>query len=584
MRTTLMTRKNKLPVKLACDASSYGIGAVLSHVFPNGSERPIAYASRTLNQHEKMYSQLDKEGLSTIFGVQKFTQYLYGRHFTLTTDNKALSRIIHPNTAIPNIAAARLVRWSVILAAYDYEIELKPTQKHLNADMLSRLPVSAASNNYLPNSINTMQIDFLPITAQKIRLATAQDPTLSRVIRYLSQDMWPQDISSDLKPYFDKRLELSLENGILLWGLRVVIPEKFKLDIMNELHDQHPGIVRMKALSRIHVWFPNIDKAIEEKVNTCNDCKKVSRNPPKTFIHPWNWPTQPFDRVHIDFMGPFYGKNYLLLVDSYSKWMEVDIIPVTSSFKTIEILRRWFSQFGLPYQLVSDNGPQFTSTEFEHFMKSNGVKHIFTSSYHPSSNGGAERFVQTIKNGLRTANIQTGNSEQKLRNFLLAYRTTPSSTTGQTPSELFVGRRIRTRLDLLKPDLKQRMENQRAQMEFSNRNQRQTPRTFCGGDNVLVRNLTNGPKWLSGIIKQQIAPLTYMIQLGNRMIKRHIDHIISSNENVRIEKQKPDDWSYNFDGNKNKLNADLPVTVKQDQDGKRYPSRNRNTITRYGFE
>ena len=274
-----------LPVKLACDASSYGIGAVLSHVFPNGSERPIAYASRTLNQHEKMYSQLDKEGLWTIFGVQKFTQYLYGRHFMLTTDNKALSRIIHPNTAIPNIAAARLVRWSVILAAYDYEIELKPTHQHLNADMLSRLPVSAASNNYLPNSINNMQIDFLPITAQKIPLATTQDPTLSRVIRYLSQDMWPQDISSDLKSYFDKRLELSLENGILLWGLRVVIPEKFKLDIMNELHDQHPGIVRMKALSRIHAWFPNIDKAIEERVNTCNDCKKVRRNPPKTFIH-----------------------------------------------------------------------------------------------------------------------------------------------------------------------------------------------------------------------------------------------------------------------------------------------------------
>ena len=272
-----------------------------------------------------------------------FKGYLYGRHFMLTTDNKALSRIIHPNTDIPNISAARLVRWSVILAAYDYEIELKPTQKHLNADMLSRLPVCAASNNYLPNSINTMQIGFLPITAQKIRLAT-------RVIRYLSQDMWPSDISSDLKPYFDKRLELSLENGILLWGLRVVIPERFKLDIMNELHDQDPGIVRMKALSRIHVWFLNIDKAIEEKVNTCNDCKKVSRNPPKTFIHPWNWPTQPFHRVNIDFVGPFYGKNNLLLVDSYSKWMEVDIVPVTNSFKTIEILRRWFSQFGLPYQ------------------------------------------------------------------------------------------------------------------------------------------------------------------------------------------------------------------------------------------
>ena len=148
MSATVLAHYNPdLPVLLAGDASAYGVGSVISHVFPNGEGRPIAFASRTLTSSEKNYSQLEKEALSLIFGLQKFHQYLYGRKFTLVTDHQPLTTIFNSKKGIPTLAAARLQRWALLLSTHSYTIQFRPTKAHGNADGLSRLPVKKGSTN-----------------------------------------------------------------------------------------------------------------------------------------------------------------------------------------------------------------------------------------------------------------------------------------------------------------------------------------------------------------------------------------------------------------------------------------------------
>ena len=389
----------KLPIRLAADASAYGIGAVISHVMPNGEEKPVAFASKTLTSSDQNYAQIEKEALDLVFGVKKFHQYLYGRKFTLLTDHRPLTTILGPKKGIPPIAAARLQRWAVQLAAYSYEIEFKSTNDHCNADVLSHLP--------------------------------RQDAIVSKVLQYTRKG-WPNTITDSLKPFSHRKNELTIEGECLLWGTRVIIPSKLRETVLKELHQGHPGVTSMKATARSHLWGPGLDKDLEKVARSCLSCQAVKQAPAAAPLHPWVWPSRPWERVHVDFAGPFLGEIFFLAIDAHSKWGEVYPMVHTSSSKTIELLRHLFASYGLPEQLVSDNGPQFTSEEFKWFMKGNGIRHIRCAPYHPASNGLAGRLVRSFKEAMKAAKHDGLSLNHSLENFLFTYRTIPHATTHQS--------------------------------------------------------------------------------------------------------------------------------------------------------
>ena len=434
----------RLDLVVAGDASAYEIGAVLSHKMPNGEERPVAFASRTLSSAERNYSQVEKEALACVFAIKKFHSYIFGRSFTLVTDHKPLLTLFGENKPISPQASARVQRWALTLAMYNYQIAFKPTTAHSNADGLSRLPLPEAPSEVPVPPEFVLLVEHLldaPVKAHEIRTWTRRDPLLSRVKQFI-QSGWPATVESQLRPYWTRRCELTVLDGCIVWGSRVVVPSPGRQRVLQQLHEGHPGMARMKGLARMHMWWPRMDEDVTQVVRSCHECQKNQATPPQAPLQPWSWPKQPWSRLHLDFAGPMLNHMFLVVVDAHTKWIEVVPMSNSTSFSTIQQLRTLFAQFGIPRTVVTDNGPCFISEEFREFMIKNGIHHIRSSPYHPASNGLAERAVRVFKEGFKK--MKEGTISDKIARFLFSYRNLPHSTTGVSPAELMFGRQLRS--------------------------------------------------------------------------------------------------------------------------------------------
>ncbi|XP_054708231.1 uncharacterized protein K02A2.6-like [Uloborus diversus] len=526
-KTVLAHYDERLPLQLSCDASPVGLGAVLSHIV-EGEERPVAYASRTLTKAESNYSQTEKEALAIVYGCKKFHQYLFGRTFVLVTDHQPLLTIFAPDKSIPAMSAARLQRWALLLSSFKYTIKYKKGILHQNADALSRLPDENIETDMYPSDIfRVSYVDELPLMSDDIARATRVDKVLGVILKYVQSGFPESTDNPELKPFFNRRDELSCDKNCLLWGMRVVIPSVYRSRVLDLLHGTHQGTTKMKAIARSHVWWPNLDKDIEGISSQCLACQKTARDPPASPLQPWRWPKAPWHRVHIDFAQK-YQSNYLIVVDSFSKWIEVIKMSSTVSSSTIAALQQLFSRYGFPLEIVSDNGPQFISHEFSQFLKSVGVVHTLIPAYHPKSNGLAERSVQTFKYALdkmsadRNDNSSIGN---KIQRFLLMYRSTPHSTTGKSPAELFLGRHIRTTLHLLHPCTSSHVEKKQVEQKFYHDRSHSRNSSFSPNQIVWVRSHRSKQKWTQGTLVKPKGFNTWVVNIDGKFFLAHNEQI-----------------------------------------------------------
>lgn len=503
---------------VAADASCYGKGGVLMHVFPDGKLRPVMHVSASFSSAERNYPQIQREAAALQFAVKRFHKYLYGRNFELQTDHKPLLAIFGAKDGIPAYTASRLQRYALTLLAYDFNIKYVSTTSFGYADIISRL-IAKHPREDEETVIASIQEDFehqcfaietaksLPINFQDVQRATKHCPTLTKVAEFINTG-WPKSRkniqSSEVAKFFDHRCGLMVINGCIFHGDRIVIPQQFQNKILNETHHGHPGYVRMKLIAQSRVFWPGINRDIETKVKSCGNCAKVTKSPPKCTPQPWPLPSKPWSRIHADYAGPINGQYFLIIVDAFSNWPEIFKTTSTTTSKTIQLLQDAFSNNGLCDTLVTDNGPQFTADGFTQFMINNGIQHVRTAPYHPQSNGRAEKFVDILKTALSKID---GNIDEKLREFLTTYRSTPSyALAGKTPSELINNRSMKTRLDLLKQN------SNTSQGAIHNLSKR-----FDVGTKVyyqLHRNNHNW-EWVAANIVQQIGSVNYKIQLDN---------------------------------------------------------------------
>jgi hypothetical protein len=509
---------------LAVDASPVGVGAVLSHKMPDGSEKPIQYASKTLNNTQQKYAQIDREAYAIIFGIKKFHQYLYGRKFDLITDNKPVSQIFSPQKSLPLLTLSRMQHYAIFLQDYNYNIIYRSTNLHSNADAMSRLPIKAEDDSVM-DEIDFMKInliEMMPITVEELGNATIHDSTVKELIHGLRTGK-----TVNAKDRFGiDQTEFSLLQNCLMRGIRAYIPKSLRGKILDELHSSHFGISRTKNLARSFCWWLGIDSDIETMIQSCTQCILTRQNPPKSQIHAWEPSKMPFERIHADFAGPFKGKYFLIVVDSFSKWPEVAIIPDLTAETTIRYFRQIFSRFGLPQILVTDRGTQFTSSLFQDFLQMNGVKHKMGAPYNPSTNGIAERLVYTIKQKLKTIQCASNEFEKYICNILMSYRISVHPATGKSPSMLMFGRQMRSRLDIMIP------KNEVRKYEYKSNN---STRDIAVNDRVQAREFLNtGEKWKIGIVIKKLGFLHYMIKLQDgRIWKRHINQIRKIPNNIQ---------------------------------------------------
>ncbi|MCP4342595.1 MAG: DDE-type integrase/transposase/recombinase, partial [Desulfobulbaceae bacterium] len=445
---------------LTTDASDIGLGAVLSQVV-DGKEHPVSFAHKTLNESQRNYSTPEREALAVVWATEHFEKFLLGHRFILRTDQNSLTTLMTRFTD----TSKQIARWYDRLRHYTFTVEHIKGKENCCADMLSRLASEnqTSSEPALSDDNDSIIVTSLALSSksimEEIASASKSDSLIQKVMKYMVTS-WPSknSLTGDLRVFFKHRDELSAFGKCLFLGERLVIPATKQDSILQLLHKGHPGCNQMQQKYKDSYFWPGGGERVSDFVKNCNACSLAGKNshsePVKTTAVPP--PKDAWSKLAIDITGPFWTaprdhQNIVVLSDYYSKYPEIMFTHKVTSTKIISWLKEVFGRFGNPNELVSDNGPQFTSSEFTAFLASRNIKHRLIARYNAPENGLVKVFNRSLKKGSQVISCSTDlHFRDGILDLVESFRATAPDH-GESPYKLLLGYNPQTTSDVRNP-------------------------------------------------------------------------------------------------------------------------------------
>ncbi|XP_028394422.1 uncharacterized protein K02A2.6-like [Dendronephthya gigantea] len=333
------------------------------------------------------------------------------------------------------------------LQQYHFSVKYKKGKEMYIADTLSR----AALTNPTKMGTSDEEVFRMELSSMDLRPPNLSNVTFERLKEEVSSDVtmkslyetvlkgWPLDralLPVDLRPYWSFRDEITVDKGILLKSHQVIIPSSMRQEMLNKIHKAHQGADSSIRRARETLFWPGMSAAIRQTCSSCGLCAQYKSERPTEPMKSQEIPTLPWERVRVD-LFQLDGKTYLVTVDHYSDFIEIDWLKNTSAMAVINAMKKNFTRAGIPRVCISDNGPQFSSHEYSQFASEYGFNPVKSSPYHSKGNGKAESAVKVAKNILKKARHE----DPYLA--LLAYRNTPQQGHKFSPAQRLMNQKLR---------------------------------------------------------------------------------------------------------------------------------------------
>lgn len=532
------------PVTLQVDASQRGLGAALMQPSECEKLQPVAFASCQMRPNEEIWAQIEKECLAILAACNKWDQWIYGLNVTVHTDHQPLETIFKkPLSAAPR----RLQKMMLQLQRYKIHVVYKKGSTLHVADTLSRATLSHQNDSDEPD-FNIFRIELehdvpsneglTSLTLLQLRVQTLKDDDMQLLAKTIVTG-WPSskdNLSPSLCPYWTFKEEMTVQDGLIYKGSQVVVPTAMRKTMLQKIHGAHLGAEPNYRMCRDVLFWPGMKAEIIDTCSTCGKCAQFNSENQKEPMMSHPIPTYPWQYVSQDIFE-FEAEAYLVTVDHYSDFIEVDKLPNTLASTIVEKTEPHFSRNGAPAVVVSDNGPQFISHEYADLCDRYGTKHVTSSPYWAQGNGKAEASVKILKMILYKC------GKKRLWEGLLNQRNTPPQFHDKSPAQRSMGRRTRGLIPvaerLLIPEghdpasVRNAIHERRKQAKiYYDRKAGPTRPEVSIGDTVYLKPSprNRGKPWMYGVVTEKPTPRSYVVESPDgRKIRRTSTQVRQSN-------------------------------------------------------